>query len=89
MDIKIDDLVKRIPSTVDFISIDQAKCTMCERCLIVCVANLWKKKKDHVYIVDGYQSKCFECAACYQACEPGAIDFHYPPGGTGVIFEKG
>jgi ferredoxin-like protein FixX len=53
------------------------------------LTNLWKKKEDHVYIVDVYQSKCFECAAYYQACESGAIDFHYPPSGTGVIFEKG
>ncbi len=89
MDIHINDLVKRIPDTGDFISIDHEKCNMCGSCLIVCVANLWKKRENLVYIIDDYQSKCFECAACYQACESGAIDFHYPKGGTGVVFEKG
>ncbi|MFX1579871.1 MAG: indolepyruvate ferredoxin oxidoreductase subunit alpha [Promethearchaeota archaeon] len=89
MDIRINDLVKRIPGTGDFISIDKDKCTMCERCLIICVANLWKKKDGKAYIVDDYQSKCLECAACYQVCEPGAIEFQYPAGGTGVVFENG
>jgi ferredoxin like protein len=89
MNVQINSLVKRIPGTGDFISIDQKKCTMCERCLIVCVANLWKKKKDSVYLVDDYTSKCLECGACYQVCESGAIDFRYPRGGTGIVFQKG
>ncbi len=89
MDIQINDLVKRIPGTGDFISVDQDKCTMCERCLIICIVNLWKKKDDKAYIVDDYKSKCFECAACYQVCESGAIEFQYPIGGTGVVFENG
>jgi len=89
LNIKINDLVKRVPGTGDFISLDNEKCTMCERCLIICVANLWKKKEDAIYIVDDYQTKCLECAACYQVCDPDAISFHYPAGGTGVVYEKG
>ena len=26
---------------------------------------------------------------CYQVCDANAIEFRYPSGGTGVIFEKG
>ena len=89
MEGKISDLVKRVTGAENFISIDHEKCTMCERCLVICVANLWKKEGNRVYIVDDYASKCLECAACYQVCEPGAIDFQYPAGGTGVVFEKG
>jgi len=33
--------------------------------------------------------KYLECAAFYQVCKVDAIEFHYPLGGTGVIYEKG
>jgi ferredoxin-like protein FixX len=87
--IRVEELVSRVPGTGDFISIDKEKCTLCGRCLIICVMNLWKKKGKSVYIVDDYQSKCLECAACYQVCDDGAISFQYPTGGTGVVFERG
>ena len=89
MNIKINRLTKRIPSTGDFISIDYNKCNNCERCSIVCVMNLWRKKDGIIQIVDDYQSKCLECAACYQVCDSGAIQFQYPAGGTGIVIEKG
>ena len=87
--INVNELVTRVPVTKDFISVNPDKCTMCERCLIVCVMNLWKKKDGKAYIVDDYKSRCIECGACYQVCEPGAISFIYPPGGQGIVFEQG
>jgi ferredoxin-like protein FixX len=51
--------------------------------------NLWKKKDKIIQFVDDYQSKCLECAACYQVCDSGAIQFQYPLGGTGIVIEKG
>ncbi len=89
MKIEIESLTKRIPGTGDFISIDYNKCNNCERCLIICVMNLWRKKDGKIHIINDYKSKCLECAACYQVCEAEAIKFRYPTGGTGIIFEKG
>lgn len=82
-------LVTRIPGANDFISIDNSKCTLCERCLIICVMNLWKKGKDKVYIVDDYASQCLECGACAQVCDSDAIEFRFPAGGTGIVIEQG
>ena len=89
MNIELGGLTKRISGTGDFISIDYNKCNNCERCLFICIMNLWRIKDGKIHIVDDYQSKCLECAACYQVCDTGAIEFQYPTGGTGVIFEKG
>jgi len=89
MKIELEGLTKRILGTGDFISINYDKCTRCERCLFICVMNLWRKKDGKIYIVDDYQSKCLECAACFQVCEADAINFKYPIGGTGIVFEKG
>ncbi|MFX1571750.1 MAG: 4Fe-4S dicluster domain-containing protein [Promethearchaeota archaeon] len=89
MNFELDGLTKRIFGTGDFISIDYNKCNNCERCLIICVMNLWRKKDGIIHIVDDYQSKCLECAACYQVCDSGAIQFQYPAGGTGIVIEKG
>jgi len=88
-DFDIDGLVNRIPGTGDFISINVDKCNGCGRCLIICMKGLWKKKDGKIYLVDDYTTKCMECAACYQVCDPNAIDFHYPAGGTGVVIEQG
>ncbi|MFW9865027.1 MAG: 4Fe-4S dicluster domain-containing protein [Candidatus Thorarchaeota archaeon] len=89
MNIELGGLTKRIPGTGNFISIEKDKCNNCDRCLIVCIMNLWRKDKGRIYIVENYQSKCVECAACFQVCEAGAITFKYPAGGTGIVIEKG
>ena len=89
MKIELEGLTKRVPGTGDFITIDYAKCNKCECCLIICVMNLWRKEEGKIYIVDDYQSKCLECAACYQICDAGAIKFQYPNGGAGIVIEKG
>lgn len=89
MKINFYNLTKRIPGTGDFITIDNDKCNRCGRCLIICIMSLWKMKDKIVYIVDDYQSKCLECGGCYQVCDAEAINFRYPVGGTGVIYEQG
>jgi ferredoxin-like protein FixX len=89
MNIELESLTKRILGTGNFISIDLNKCNNCERCLIICVMNLWRKREGKIYIIDDYQLKCLECAACYQICDTGAIKFQYPKGGTGIVIEKG
>ncbi|MGQ4875933.1 MAG: 4Fe-4S dicluster domain-containing protein [Candidatus Helarchaeota archaeon] len=89
MKLELEKISKHIPSEVDFITIDNEKCNNCDRCLIICLMNLWKKKDGKVYISEDYKEKCLECGACWQVCEPGAIQFRYPSGGTGVIYENG
>jgi NAD-dependent dihydropyrimidine dehydrogenase PreA subunit len=89
MQIDHEKLIPRISGTGDFIGVDTGKCTLCGRCLVICVMSLWKRRGDTVYLADDYASKCVECAACYQVCEAGAIKFHYPAGGTGIVCKKG
>ncbi|MBA7682978.1 hypothetical protein ES703_91334 [subsurface metagenome] len=89
MKIELEGLTKRIPGTGDFISLNSLKCNNCDRCLFVCVMNLWRKKEGKIYFAEDYQSKCLECAACFQVCDAGAIMFKYPAGGTGIVIEKG
>ena len=89
MKIELEGLTKHVSGTGDFITIDQSKCNGCSQCAIVCIMNLWKVKQGIAYIADDYQSKCLECGSCGQVCEPDAIDFRYPAGGTGVVFEQG
>ncbi|MHA1291054.1 MAG: ATP-binding protein [Promethearchaeota archaeon] len=89
MKIELEELSKHISGTGDFISIDNDKCNNCNMCLKICVMNLWKKKESKVYIIDDYKEKCLECGGCYMVCEPGAINFRYPSGGTGVVYEQG
>jgi len=89
MKIELEGLTKRISGTGNFIMIDNNKCNKCGRCLIVCVMNLWREKEKKIYISSDYQSKCLECAACYQVCDAGAIDFRYPAGGTGIVYKQG
>jgi len=89
MQIDLEKLIPRITGTGDFIAVDTEKCTLCGRCLVICVMNLWKRRGDTVCLADDYASKCVECAACYQVCEAGAITFRYPAGGTGIVCRKG
>ena len=88
-DFDLESISTHVGDTGDFISIDNEKCNNCGRCLVICIKNLWKKKDGKVYIVDDYKTRCVECGSCGQVCEPGAIDFSYPAGGTGVVYEKG
>ncbi|MFX1323537.1 MAG: 4Fe-4S dicluster domain-containing protein, partial [Promethearchaeota archaeon] len=68
---------------------DNTICNNCERCVIICIMNLWRKREGKIYLSNDYTTKCLECAACFQVCDAGAITFNYPAGGTGIVIEKG
>ena len=89
MKIDVKGLTKRIGDTGDFIQVDQEKCNGCGRCTIICIMNLWRLRDGVAHLAEDYQEKCVECAACYSVCDPDAISFQYPKGGTGIIFEQG
>jgi len=44
---------------------------------------------DRAVLAPDYRQRCLECGACDHVCEARAIRFRYPPGGAGVVFEKG
>jgi ferredoxin-like protein FixX len=89
MKIELEGLSKHIPSTGNFITIDKSKCNGCNQCAIICIVNLWKVKGGVASIINDYKIKCLECGSCAQVCEPGAINFTYPAGGTGIVYEHG
>ena len=81
---------KRHPEeSSDYIKIDEEKCIGCGNCEIICPAELFKIVNDRAELDSNYKKKCLECAHCWVMCEQEAIDFWYPDGGTGVIYENG
>lgn len=91
MKIDFKSLVKRVDTDKmgDFISYDPEKCNGCGLCALVCSFNLWSVKAGKAKLAPRYQELCLECGACWDICEPEAIDFSYPAGGTGVVIEYG
>lgn len=91
MKIDYKSLVKRVDTDKmgDFISYDQEKCNGCGLCALVCSFKLWSVKEGKAKLAPRYQELCLECGACWDICEAEAIDFSYPPGGTGVVIEFG
>jgi ferredoxin like protein len=69
------------------ISIDGDSCRGCttKACVSACPAGLFVTTSDGG-ILFSYE-QCFECGACYLVCNvAGAISWHYPEGGAGVVF---
>jgi len=73
----------------DFLKINMDKCNGCGNCAIVCPSILWKIRDKKAQLVSDYKQKCLECGACWQVCEPLAIQFEFPKGGTGIIVKFG
>jgi len=82
-------LVTIIESPVDFISVDPEKCVGCKNCVIICGMDLWKIRDGKAVLEPDYRRFCTECASCYTVCDYDAIEFTFPPGGSGVVYEKG
>jgi ferredoxin-like protein FixX len=82
-------MVKHVKGTGEFIHHDKARCTGCGRCVNICPMELWELRKSKAFISPDYAEKCVECGSCWLVCESNAIEFNYPKGGTGVIWEYG
>lgn len=82
-------LVKRAGETGDFIRRHAALCVGCGHCEKICPVGVWHVKKNKAILADDYQEKCVECGSCWLVCDAGAIEFSYPTGGTGVVWEYG
>ena len=87
--INFKELVTRTGDTGDFIRIILNKCVGCRKCVIICPMDLWEIVDKKAHLADNYKELCLECAHCYSVCENDAIDFHFPKGGTGVIYKHG
>ena len=80
-------LTEVIPATRDFVFLDKERCTGCGNCVAVCPMDLWKLREGRAVLTRDYKKKCTECGSCFIACEVGAIDFTYPPAGTGIVYK--
>ncbi len=90
IDFEVKELVYRGEGdTGDFISFDPGRCDGCGLCVKVCSAGLWSLREGKARLAPRYRELCLECAACWEICARGAVDFSYPAGGTGVTIRFG
>nr|MDO8114773.1 4Fe-4S binding protein [Candidatus Sigynarchaeota archaeon] len=88
----IDDLrklVKRAGKTGDFIIQHVDRCVGCGNCVKICPVGAWQLYQKKAVIAKDYREKCVECGSCWLSCDADAIEFRYPDGGTGVVWEYG
>ncbi|MGQ9536768.1 MAG: 4Fe-4S dicluster domain-containing protein [Actinomycetota bacterium] len=88
MHINRKELVRVKPSPRDFISLREGSCDGCGACVVICPMDLWKVRKGRASLSRSYRQWCLECGSCYLACPRGAVEFSYPPPGTGVTYER-
>jgi len=79
--------VEWVEGTGEFISVNEEKCDGCANCVRVCLGGCYEISggKARIKSLD----KCMECGACWYVCPTGAIDFSWPPGGTGFRTDWG
>ena len=79
--------VEWVEGSGDFVKINDEKCTGCGNCIKVCLASCFEiiNQKAKVKSLE----KCMECASCWYVCLEGAIEFNWPPGGTGYKSDWG
>lgn len=70
------------------IKLKEDSCRGCDLrpCLNICPAQCYTLRDNKVHF--DYEG-CLECGACRIACEKGAVEWSYPRGGFGVVFEYG
>jgi len=73
------------------IKVDNDICLTCENkpCLTVCPAEVYKWVESKVAV---QYENCLECGTCQIACNTGgegAITWHPPQGGFGIVFRYG
>lgn len=72
------------------ITVDGDQCRGCStrECVTACPAGLFVPMADGS--VSFSHEQCFECGACYLVCnKEGAVRWHYPEGGKGVVLRRG
>lgn len=76
--------------TASHIEVNQAiaKATGTGKLLVkVCPAHVYSENEDGTIAVE--YAACLECGTCLAVAAPGALTWHYPDGGMGVMFREG
>lgn len=79
-------LVRVKPAGRHFIFLDREICDGCGSCVVICPMDLWVILEGKASISEAYRERCLECGSCFLACSKGAVDFNYPPAGSGVTY---
>ncbi len=53
----------------------------------VCPAHVYSEEPDGTIAVE--YAACLECGTCLAVAAPGALTWHYPEGGMGIMFREG
>lgn len=73
--------------TGEFIQVNNTHCDGCGDCLRVCLGGCFALREGKAVVIN--LESCMECAACWYACEKGAVLYGLPKGGTGFATEYG
>ena len=82
-------LAKHFGETSDFIKQHADRCVGCGNCVKICPVGIWELKKKKAILSADYKEKCVECGSCWLVCDENAIEFRYPDGGSGIVWEYG
>jgi ferredoxin like protein len=58
-----------------------------ELLLRVCPAHVFSEAPDGSIVVQ--HAACLECGTCLAVAAPGALQWHYPRGGCGIVYREG
>ncbi|HZK04276.1 MAG TPA: ferredoxin [Actinomycetaceae bacterium] len=75
---------------VSHIEVNQeiAKATGTGRLIVkVCPAHVYAEEPDGTISVE--YAACLECGTCLAVAAPGALKWHYPRSGMGIVFREG
>ena len=67
---------------------DVVKAIGCGPLLVrVCAAHVYSEQPDGTVLAE--YAACLECGSCLAVAPPGALTWHYPRGGFGIMFREG
>ncbi len=82
---KIKSCTAFIPTKENFIRIDESKCDGCGKCYRYCMGGVFDMDDAKGKAVVARLETCMECGTCFHICPKDAVDWNYPPGGTGMV----
>ena len=71
----------------DIIEIDPDTCNGCGSCITICGGKVFVLQNEKAVVA--HREDCLECGNCEVVCPTGALKFHVPRGGTGIVYQCG